>query len=74
MLESFVTKTRDKAAALGFIKNTMKNHGSTDPIVTDGLRSYGAAHLPISAADRQVSGRKASMCKSSAMPVVRPAK
>src|SRR5450432_4230762 len=43
VLESYVTKTRDKAAALKFIKKAMKRHGRTKAIVTDGLRSYGAA-------------------------------
>jgi len=43
VLESFVTKTRDKAAALRFLKKSMKRHGSPEAIVTDRLRSYGAA-------------------------------
>ena len=43
VLESFVTKTRDKAAALKFIKKALKRHGRAATIVTDGLRSYGAA-------------------------------
>lgn len=37
---SRVTKTRDKAAALEFIKKAMKRHGSPKAITTDGLRSY----------------------------------
>ena len=43
VLESFVTKERDKAAALKFIKKALKRHGSPKVITTDGLRSYGAA-------------------------------
>ena len=43
ILESYVTKTRDKAAALAFMKKALKRHGSPAKIVTDGLRSYGAA-------------------------------
>src|SRR4030042_4142140 len=43
VLESYVTETRDKAAALKFIKKTMKRHGRTGAIVTDGLRSSGRA-------------------------------
>ena len=39
VLESFVTKDRDKAAALKFIKKKMKRHGRPNTIVTDGLRS-----------------------------------
>ena len=57
MLESFVTKTRDKAAALSFIKRAMKRHGQAQKVVTDGLRSYGAALKEIGAADRQEVGR-----------------
>jgi len=43
ILESFVTKTRDKQAALTFMKKALKRHGSSEAITTDGLRSYGAA-------------------------------
>jgi len=43
ILESFVTKTRDKQAALTFMKKALKRHGSPEAITTDGLRSYGAA-------------------------------
>jgi putative transposase len=57
VLESFVTKERDKAAALKFIKKAMKRHGRPQAIVTDGLRSYGAALKEIDAADRQETGR-----------------
>ena len=57
MLESFVTTTRDKAAALKFIKKAMKRHGRPQAIVTDGLRSYGAALEDIGNVDRQETGR-----------------
>ena len=57
VLESFVTKTRDKAAALKFIKKAMKRHGRPQTIVTDGLRSYGAAMKEIGSIDRQETGR-----------------
>jgi putative transposase len=57
VLESFVTKDRDKAAALKFIKKAMKRHGRPKAIVTDGLRSYGAALKEIGNADRQETGR-----------------
>jgi putative transposase len=57
VLESFVTKQRDKAAALKFIKKAMKRHGRAGTIVTDVLRSYGAALKEIGAADRQETGR-----------------
>ena len=57
VLESFVTTTRDKAAALKFIKKAMKRHGRTGAVVTDGLRSYGAALKAIGATGRQETGR-----------------
>lgn len=38
VLETYVTKKRDKKAALRFIKKTLKWHGSPIEIVTDGLR------------------------------------
>ena len=43
ILESYVTKSRDKDAAPRFIKKTLKRHGSSAAITTDGLRSYCAA-------------------------------
>jgi len=43
ILESCVTKKRDKAAALRFLKKALKRHGRAEAIVTDGLRSYPAA-------------------------------
>lgn len=42
ILESCVTTTRDKKAALAFMKKTLKRHGSPERITTDGLKSYGA--------------------------------
>ncbi len=43
VLESFVTKTRDRKAALKFLKKAMRRHGRPETIVTDKLRSYGEA-------------------------------
>ena len=43
VLESFVTKRRDRQAALKFIRKSMKRYGRPEVIVTDRLRSYGAA-------------------------------
>ena len=57
VLESFVTKTRDKKAALKFLKKAMRKHGSPEVIVTDGLASYGAALKEIGAEHRQDTGR-----------------
>ena len=57
VLESFVTKTRDKKAALKFIRKAMRKHGRPEVIVTDRLRSYSAALREIGAARRQETGR-----------------
>ena len=43
ILVSYVTKKRDKSAALRFLKKALKRHGKAEAIVTDGLRSYPAA-------------------------------
>ena len=56
VLESFVTKTRDKKAALKFLKKSMKRHGHSEEIVTDRLRSYGAALKDLGISDRQETG------------------
>jgi len=60
VLESFVTKTRDKRAALKFQKKTMKRHGPADEIVTDRLRSYGAALRDLGIGGKQETGRWAN--------------
>jgi putative transposase len=60
ILESYVTKTRDKSAALAFMKKAMKRHGGTEKIVTDGLRTYGAAMAELGNADKREVGRWAN--------------
>jgi putative transposase len=57
ILESYVTKTRDKKAALAFMKKALKRHGSVETITTDGLRSYGAALDELGNRDKQAIGR-----------------
>jgi putative transposase len=57
VLESFVTKRRDRKAALKFLRKTMKRHGRPHILVTDKLRSYGAAMKEIGNVDRQETGR-----------------
>ena len=57
VLESFVTKTRDKKAALKFLKKTMRRYGRPVAIVTDLLRSYCAALKAIGAVSLQETGR-----------------
>ena len=39
VLESYVTRKRDKKAPLPFFKKALKRHGRTEAIVADGLRS-----------------------------------
>lgn len=48
---------RDKKAALKFAKEAMRGHGQPEVIVTDKLRSYGAALKELGADDRQQTGR-----------------
>jgi putative transposase len=57
VLESYVTKRRDRKAALKFLRKSMKRHGQPHVIVTDKLRSYGAAMKVIGNADRQETSR-----------------
>ena len=60
ILESFVTKDRDKAAALKFMKKALKRHGSPEAITTDGLRSYKAAMTELGNRQKQEVGRWAN--------------
>ncbi len=53
VLENFVTKRRDKRAALSFLRKTMRKHGSPNNIVTDKLRSYGVTLKDLGAAKLQ---------------------
>jgi len=57
VLESYVTKKRDKAAALRFFKKAMKRYGSPAIIVTDGLKSYPAAMKDLGIKERREMGR-----------------
>jgi putative transposase len=57
VLESYVTKKRDKAAALAFLKKALKRHGKVEAIVTDGLQSYPAAMRDLGIEDRREMGR-----------------
>jgi putative transposase len=60
ILESFVTKTRDKKAALAFMKKALKRYGSPEAITTDGCRSYGAAMTELGNRHKQEIGRHAN--------------
>lgn len=57
VLEAYATKHRDKKAAVRFLRKLLKRHGRPDELVTDGVRSYGAALKEGGAEDRQVIGR-----------------
>ena len=57
VLESFVTKRRDRKAALRFLKKSMKRYGVPMVIVTDRLRSYRAAMTQLGNMQCQVTGR-----------------
>lgn len=60
VLESYVTRKRDKSAALKFFKKTLKRHGKAETIVTDGLRSYPAAMRELGNEERREVGRHAN--------------
>jgi putative transposase len=69
VLETFVTKRRDRKAALKFLRKLMKRYGSPKMIVTDRLRSYGAAMKVIGNADKQEVGRwKNNRAENSHLP------
>ena len=69
VLESYVTKRRDREAALTFLKKIMKHHGQPRAIVTDRLRSYRAAMKIIGNERTQEVGRwKNNRCENSHLP------
>ena len=60
VLESYVTKKRDKKAALKFMKKAMRRYGSPNKIVTDKLRSYSAAAKELGCLEKPVTERWAN--------------
>jgi putative transposase len=69
VLECFVTKRRNKAAAKKFLIKIMRKHGSPKIITTDKLPSYGAAFREIGVVDRQLCGGRANnRCENSHLP------
>ena len=69
VLESYVTKRRNKHAALSFLKKVMRKHGYPKSIVTDKLRSYGAALKEIGCPDLQKTDQYLNnICESSHLP------
>jgi putative transposase len=57
VLESYVTKTRDRAAALTFLRKALRRHGRPEEMVTDRLRTYGAALKALGRGDDREVGR-----------------
>ena len=57
VLEAFVSKKRDRKAALKFLRKLMKRYPRPDTIVTDRLRSYRAALRELGGAGLQQAGR-----------------
>ena len=57
VLESYVTKKRDKKAALKFMKKAMQRYGSPNEIVTDKLGFYGAAARELGCSKKQITKR-----------------
>ena len=69
VLECFVTKRGNKAAAKKLLIETMRKHGSPKIITTDELVSYGAAFREIGGVDRQLCGGRANnRCENSHLP------
>ena len=57
VLEAYVTKRRDRHAALKYLRKAMKRYGNPKVIVTDRLKSYRAAMKAIGIEDKQDVGR-----------------
>jgi len=57
VLEAYVTKSRNRKAALTFLRKAMKRYGGPETVVTDKLGSYRAALRTIGNAARQETGR-----------------
>jgi len=69
VLEAFVSKRRDRNAALVFLKKIIKRYGRPQAIVTDRLRSYRAAMKLIGNDKVQEVGRWLNnRCENSHLP------
>jgi putative transposase len=60
ILDSYLTKRRDRKAALRFLRKILKRHGDPHVFVTDKLRSYGAALRELGITNIQETGRWAN--------------
>ena len=69
VLESYVSKRRDRRADSKFLRKSTKRYGQPEIIVTDKLRSYGTAMKIIGNAGRQEMGRwMSNRAKNSHLP------
>lgn len=67
--ESYITKKRDKSAALRFMRKALKRHGRPEAVVTDGLKSYPAAMRALGNDSRRETGRhKNNRAENSHLP------
>lgn len=57
VLESYVTKKRDKKAALRLIKKALRRQVRAEKIVTDGLKSYPSVMRELGSEERREMGR-----------------
>lgn len=72
VLEAYVTKRRDRKAALRFLRKAMKRYGRPDVVVTDRLASYKAAMREIGNASRQKTERwRSNRAENSHQPLRR---
>ena len=53
VLEAYASKTRNRKAALKFLRKAMRRYGQPDVFVTDRLPTYRAALREVGMADRQ---------------------
>ena len=69
VLECYVSKRRNRKAALKFLRKLLKRHGRSHVITTDKLPSYGAAMKQIEIFNRQETGhRKNNRAENSHLP------
>lgn len=57
ILESYVTRKRDKSTGLAFLKKALKRCGKAETIATRGLKSFPAAMRDLGNLDRRKMGR-----------------
>ncbi len=69
VLKAFVSRRRDRKAALVLLKKLMRRYGKPSEIVTDRLRSYRAEMKTIGNAEvQEVGRRKNNSCENAHLP------